>query len=260
MRQYADNVTGPAKDRLYVWFDPDLIPGYAWSFPLPGGRVNIGFGLLRDGQRKMGDIKSLWPDLLQRPHIREALGDGAVMEGRHTAWPIPARIDTAALASGRVLFTGDAAMATDSLTGEGIGQALLTGRLAAEAIVAAGALAPATARATYEREVAAHLFADHRLSVLLGKVLAASGAPAAPYASSASTPGPAATSPGGCSRTSPARSPSPPPAGTANSSAATAPTPDAVHGGARPTTRSGPAARPGRPGSRGVPSLANQRA
>ena len=42
-------VTGPAADRLYVWFEPDFLPGYAWSFPLPDGRVNLGFGVLRDG-------------------------------------------------------------------------------------------------------------------------------------------------------------------------------------------------------------------
>ena len=33
------------------------------------------------------------------------------------------------------MFTGDAAAATDPMTGEGIGQALLTGRLAAEALL-----------------------------------------------------------------------------------------------------------------------------
>jgi geranylgeranyl reductase family protein len=135
-RQYATNVTGPAKDRLYVWFEPDLLPGYAWSFPLPDGRTNVGFGLLRSGKRKVHDMKSIWPELLQRPHIRAALGPDAQMEGRHTAWPIPARVDSAVLTSGRVLFVGDAATATDALTGEGIGQALLTGRLAAEAIIA----------------------------------------------------------------------------------------------------------------------------
>ncbi|MCU1395865.1 MAG: putative oxidoreductase [Ilumatobacteraceae bacterium] len=171
-RQYASGVTGPAKDRLYVWFDADLIPGYAWSFPLPDGRVNIGFGLLRDGRRKVQDMKTIWPDLLQRPHIREALGPHAVMEDRHTAWPIPARIDTATLAAGRVLFVGDAATATDALTGEGIGQALLTGRLAAEAILAGGGLDAATVRTHYEHHVAEHLVADHRMSVALSRVLA----------------------------------------------------------------------------------------
>ena len=42
-RQYARNVTGPAAERLIVWFEPDLLPGYMWSFPLPG----------RPGQRRL---------------------------------------------------------------------------------------------------------------------------------------------------------------------------------------------------------------
>lgn len=170
-RQYASNVTGPAKDRLYVWFDPDLLPGYAWSFPLPDGRANVGFGLLRSGKRKVHDMKSIWPELLQRPHVRAALGPGAVMEGRHTAWPIPARVDSATLTSGRVLFVGDAATATDALTGEGIGQALLTGRLAAQAVIASGGLDAAATRRHYEAQVGEHLFADHRMSVVLGHIL-----------------------------------------------------------------------------------------
>ena len=44
-RQYVGGVTGPAAERLCVWFEPDLLPGYAWSFPLPDGRVNVGFGV-----------------------------------------------------------------------------------------------------------------------------------------------------------------------------------------------------------------------
>jgi geranylgeranyl reductase family protein len=170
-RQYGRGVTGPASQQLYVWFEPELVPGYAWSFPLPDGRVNIGFGVLRDGSRKGQEMKELWIDLLTRPHIVDALGPDFELEDRHTAWPIPARVDEAVLASGRVLFTGDAAMATDVMTGEGIGQALLTGRLAAEAIVAAGALQPDAAARGYETAVAHHLFADHRMSLALGSVL-----------------------------------------------------------------------------------------
>src|SRR5206468_2896327 len=107
--------------------------------PLPDGRVNIGFGLLRDGVRKVQAMKTMWPEILQRDHIRAALGPEVELQGRHTAWPIPARVDRSTLAAGRALFVGDAAAAADALTGEGIGQALLTGRLAGEAILAAGA-------------------------------------------------------------------------------------------------------------------------
>ena len=44
-RAYVRDVTGPAADHLYVWFEPDFLPGYAWSFPLPDGRANVGFGV-----------------------------------------------------------------------------------------------------------------------------------------------------------------------------------------------------------------------
>jgi len=171
-RQYAHGVTGTAASQLHVWFEEDLLPGYAWSFPLPNGRVNIGFGVLRDGVRKTKDMNAVWLDLLQRPHVVEALGSGFELEDRHTAWPIPARIDEAVLVHGRVLFTGDAAMATDVMTGEGIGQALLTGRLAAEAIIAGGATQPDVVAAVYDAEVLHHLRADHKMSKALGSVLA----------------------------------------------------------------------------------------
>jgi geranylgeranyl reductase family protein len=168
-RQYADNVTGPAAHRLYVWFEPDLLPGYAWSFPLSDGRVNVGFGILRDGKRRVQDMKKDWADLLSRRHIVDALGPGFRLVDRHTAWPIPAGITDAVLSSGNVLFVGDAARATDALTGEGIGQALETGILAAEAIIGGGDVA-----SKYEASVRHHLFADHRMSVALGKLLRSS--------------------------------------------------------------------------------------
>ena len=206
-RQYASNVTGPAAKHLIVWFDADLLPGYAWSFPLPGDRVNIGFGVLRDGAHKVGDMAELWRDILARPHVQEALGDGFALEGRHTAWPIPARVDSIGLTAGRVLFVGDAAAATDVMTGEGIGQALLTGRLAAEAIAAALG-DPAAVAARYEREVAHHLFADHRMSKRLGRVLAhpTRRTRGDPRRRQQRRRGGGATSRDGCSRTSRERS------------------------------------------------------
>jgi menaquinone-9 beta-reductase len=171
-RQYANGVTGSASEHLHVWFEPELLPGYAWSFPLPGGRANIGFGVMRDGKRRIRDMKQQWADLLDRPHVRQALGPDATLEDRHTAWPIPARVDRAPLTLGRVMLAGDAAMASDVMTGEGIGQALLTGRLATEAILAAGPSDPGAVGDRYERSVRHHLVADHRMSTVLGRVLA----------------------------------------------------------------------------------------
>jgi len=168
-RQYVADV-GPAAADLHVWFEPDLLPGYAWSFPLSGRRANVGFGVLRGGRVAVGDTGRLWDGLLDRPAIREVLGPSARPVGRRMAWPIPARVGSSALDHGPVLFAGDAAAATDALTGEGIGQALLTGILAAEASLAGGGQDQVAAR--YRRRVLGDLRADHRMSVALQRILA----------------------------------------------------------------------------------------
>lgn len=68
------------------------------------------------------------------------------------------------------LFVGDAIAACDPMSGEGIGQALLTGRYAAEAIVAAGA-DPAAVRARYSQTLDRSLRPDHKMSMLLIRAL-----------------------------------------------------------------------------------------
>jgi menaquinone-9 beta-reductase len=166
-RQYFTDVGPRAASELVVWFEPDLLPGYAWSFPLPGNRANVGFGIQRGGKvARVQDMAAIWPELLARPHVRAVLGEAARPESPHRAWPIPARIDAAVLAGRRTMFVGDAATATDPLTGEGIGQALVTGVLAAEAVVDHGPDAAAVTGA-YRGAATRALVADHKMSTLL---------------------------------------------------------------------------------------------
>jgi geranylgeranyl reductase family protein len=169
-RQYFSHVTGPAAQQLFIWFEPDVLPGYVWSFPLPDGRVNVGLCVWREQGQSVQFMKHTWADLWQRPHIAAALGPDATPEARHLAWPIPARVPHTAHSVGRILFTGDAVCVTDALTGEGIGQALLTGVLAAQAIH--GSATPADVRARYSQLLRQEFYADHRMSLLLGRALA----------------------------------------------------------------------------------------
>ena len=172
IRQYFTGV-GPEAAQMWVWFEPDLIPGYAWSFPLPGGKANVGFGIHRSAGRTTGQMGHQWADLLARPHLAGVLGPGANPEGPSKTWPIPARVGRSPLsaAGGRVLFVGDAARATDSMTGEGIGQALETAELASLAILAAGPEAPERAAAAYERIIERSLVVDDRLCRVLSRLL-----------------------------------------------------------------------------------------
>ena len=168
-RQYR-RASGPEARKLWVWFEPDLLPGYAWSFPLTGQTVNVGFGVVRGDELSGKKMASLWRDLLNRPHIAEVLGDNEP-EGPHRAWPIPANIPDVSLVGPRTMFVGDAARATDPMSGEGIGQALETGILAARAIVEHRGEAPHNASAAYEAATRKALVADHRMAAGLSRLL-----------------------------------------------------------------------------------------
>jgi menaquinone-9 beta-reductase len=173
MRQYYGNVHTQASRKLWIWFEPDIIPGYVWCFPLADGRVNLGFGIERNAKVKTKTMKAMWASLADRPHIRAVLGPDAVAEDEVKAWPIPADIAHATLSDGRVLFIGDAARACDVLTGEGIGQAIQTGSYAAEAILTVGSSDDgiSTISAHYEREVRSYLGPDHRMASTLQKMM-----------------------------------------------------------------------------------------
>jgi geranylgeranyl reductase family protein len=172
-RQYFRGVDD---ERLWVVFDPDLLPGYAWVFPIGGGRANVGFGVLRTrrdatgaGARSGKRLADQWRDVVAHPKVREILGPRAEPEGSRRAWPIPASFDADRLARGRVLFAGDAANVVDPMTGEGIAQAIDTGLLAARAIEADAT--PPAVRARYRRSVASALRADLRFAAALQQLL-----------------------------------------------------------------------------------------
>ena len=168
VRQYFDDVDD---DRLWVIFERDLLPGYAWVFPLPGGRANVGYGVLRSDGRTGRELKQLWPDLLARPSLRDVLGPRARPAEAARAWPIPSRYDPERLVSGRVLFAGDAAGVVDPMTGEGIAQAIETGVLAAEALATG-----ADYRASVQRAIGRDLRFALALQRLLRRPLGARAA------------------------------------------------------------------------------------
>jgi geranylgeranyl reductase family protein len=183
-RQYFRGVDDP---RLWVLFERDILPGYAWVFPVGDGGANVGFGVLRDAATSGHQLAALWRDVVGRDRIRRVLGPRAEPVGPHRAWPIPATWDEAALTGPpRVLFAGDAAAVVDPMTGEGIAQALETGALAAQAVAYGGH--PANVAAQYRDAVRAALGADLRFAATLQHVLASPQGARAALAAAALTP------------------------------------------------------------------------
>jgi len=162
-RAYYSSLSEEAERRLLVAFEDALLPGYAWSFPLGDGTANVGVCLPRTTRRPGATLAELCEATLSGPALGAFLGASARREGPLRSWPIPAPVGSLPLVAGggRVLFVGDAARAADPFSGEGIGQALLTGRAAGRALATATGQAAAAA---YRAELAGGLLPDQRLA------------------------------------------------------------------------------------------------
>lgn len=126
---------------LGYWIDDDLTPGgYAWVFPKGEGRANVGLGL------QAGLSRDTALACLQRFIERErALSAGSPVT--LVAGNVPVALPCRTLVTGGLMLAGDAARQVDSLTGGGIMNAMVAGRLAAENAARALASGPATAAA-----------------------------------------------------------------------------------------------------------------
>jgi len=114
-------------------------PGYGWVFPGAQGGANIGLGIATRGDRQAGAqaVRALPPFL---EHLRAVglLGGppAPALPDRLGGWLKMGIVGTTP-ARGRVLLVGDAAGLINPLQGEGIAQAMGSGRLAADCILAA---------------------------------------------------------------------------------------------------------------------------
>lgn len=119
--------------QLEIHWERAVAPGYAWIFPVGGGRANVGVGAFaRDARALHLHLETLLEDFLTaNPHARRRLS-GARRLGPVRGHPL--RIDAPRVKpwGDRLLVAGEAAGVVSPLTGEGIAPALLCGRLAAE--------------------------------------------------------------------------------------------------------------------------------
>ncbi len=172
-RTYVTGIGPVAAEGMWVWFEPGLLPGYAWCFPLAGSRANVGICLPRPPGSPGGRLAEAWRDALSATFLDSLVGPGAQLEGPVRSWPIPTGATTAGLVgpAGRVLYAGDAARVADPLSGEGVGQALETGIAAAEAILRHGAAGPEAAASGYVSAVRRKILREQRISAVIATAM-----------------------------------------------------------------------------------------
>lgn len=164
-RQYRRLDRTRADGTVHVWFVEDLLPGYAWAFPVGGG-FNTGFGIERSNPLSRESMHRTWQQLCTRRDLATVFEPTVPAEPLRS-WPIPAALGVLTPAEGRALWVGDAVAAVDPLTGEGIAQALQTGWSAARAVAEAGPAAAERAREHYRRWLERELTPDMKLAGLV---------------------------------------------------------------------------------------------
>ncbi len=129
VRTYYEGVEG-MKDKIELHFIDEVLPGYFWIFPLPNKRANVGVGMLtKELRRKKVDLKKAVEKAINSKLLRERFKNAKPL-GELKGWSLPLGSKRRRGYGNGYLLVGDAASLIDPFTGEGIGNALLSGKLA----------------------------------------------------------------------------------------------------------------------------------
>jgi geranylgeranyl reductase family protein len=131
LRCYYENVAGTT-DELELHFVDEVRPGYFWIFPLENGGANIGIGMIHSAmKRKQVDLRRALAEVTSRAPFAERFAEARPAE-KPVGWNLPLGSRRRPCHGDGFLLLGDAASLIDPFSGEGIGNAFYSARIAAE--------------------------------------------------------------------------------------------------------------------------------
>ena len=132
LRQYYKNVE-TKEGVIEIHFVDEIIPGYFWIFPMNDGIVNVGIGMLYEAIKKDNiNLKNEMKDIIQNnPLFRERF-EGAEALEEPKGWNLPVGSMRRKISGNGFMLLGDAAGLIDPFSGEGIGNALYSAKIAVE--------------------------------------------------------------------------------------------------------------------------------
>ncbi|MDQ2864362.1 MAG: geranylgeranyl reductase family protein, partial [Bacteroidota bacterium] len=174
LRQYYKNVKGFHEDNhIELHFYKDILPGYFWIFPLPGNQANVGLGMLSDVvSKKKINIKDKMEKLIRNhPNLKERFKDAVPLETIR-GYGLPLGSKQRSISGDRFLLLGDAAGLIDPFTGEGIANAIRSGRVAATHVLKATKQNrfDADFNKQYDKEIYHKMWNEFRLSHSMQKL------------------------------------------------------------------------------------------
>jgi geranylgeranyl reductase family protein len=133
IRAYYEGVT-ELHDQNFIelHFLEELLPGYFWIFPLPNGQANVGAGMLSSSvsAKKVNLKQDMLRAIANNPKIKHRFANAKLVNNIQ-GWGLPLGSKKRVISGNNFILTGDAASLIDPFTGEGIGNAMYSGMLAA---------------------------------------------------------------------------------------------------------------------------------
>ncbi len=146
---------------LVISYERPVMPGYGWVFPMGPTEANVGCGVFLEHGRPPENLRRLLDWFVAECREVRALMAGAEPIGRLEGAPLRCSLEGLTEIADGLMVTGEAIGTTYSLSGEGIGKAMVSGQLAARAAMKAlakgrfdagtlGAYAEAMERASFQ--------------------------------------------------------------------------------------------------------------
>ena len=175
IRTYWSGVKDMEADNfIELHFVKDFLPGYLWIFPLPNGQANVGVGMRSDyiSKKKVNLKQELMRILREDAAFKDRFAN-ATLDDDPKGFGLPLGSTQRPISGDGFMLIGDAASLIDPFTGEGIGNAIISGKVAAE--VAVKALEKQnfthTALQVYDKEVYRKLGRELQLSYRLQQLV-----------------------------------------------------------------------------------------
>jgi geranylgeranyl reductase family protein len=175
IRAYYKGVTEMhPQNFIELHFLPEILPGYFWIFPLPNGMANVGVGIPTKyiSKRNISLKDQMLRAIKEHPEFKRRF-ENAEIHGKVQGWGLPLGSKKRMLSGNNYILAGDAASLIDPFTGEGIGNAMVCGRLAAEAAQRSLASKDFSANelSHYDKRVYHYLWDELKLSYSLQKLV-----------------------------------------------------------------------------------------
>ena len=136
LRCYYENIED-LTDQIELHYVNETIPGYFWIFPAGNKKANIGVGLLKSrAKKKKYNLQQILMQVINSKNFKHRFKNSKALE-KPKGWNLPFGNKKRGNHGNGFLLLGDAAGLVDPFTGEGIGNAMESGKIAADIVLKA---------------------------------------------------------------------------------------------------------------------------